>query len=310
MLHHRTQVLAAADGHDIHMQLWEPEQDPLGVIQVLHGLGEYSDRYARFASAAAARGFAVAGHDHRGHGPHAAELGYFADTAGWHKVNQDIETVNDAIREGLPETPIVMLGHSMGSFLAETFAMVYGDKLSGLILSGSTWPSRLKLAPAKLVAHVESWRLGLRGKSPLLEKLGFDAFNRKFTPTRTGSDWLSRDAAEVDKYVADPLCGGPFSNSLWLDFIGGLLSLASDQAMSRIPIDLPILITGGSADSVGGEKGMAKLAMHYAQTLHQRLTVKIYDDGRHEMLNETNRDQVTADWLDWIATATRSGRSG
>jgi len=310
MLHHRTQILAAMDGHDIHMQLWEPEGNPACIVQILHGLGEYSDRYARFASAAVARGFTVVCHDHRGHGPHAAELAHFADADGWQKVNQDIQSVNDAIREGFPEIPIVMLGHSMGSFLAQTFAMYYGAKLSGLILSGSTWPSRIELVPAKLIAHFEAWRLGIHGKSPLLDKLGFGAFNKRFAPTRTEFDWLSRDEEEVDKYVADPLCGGPFSCALWLDFIGGLFELSSDHAVSRIPVDLPILISGGAADPVGGDMGMTKLALHYAQTLHQRLKVKIYDDGRHEMLNEIKRDQVTADWLDWIATTTRSVRSG
>jgi alpha-beta hydrolase superfamily lysophospholipase len=310
MLHHRTQVLAAVDGHDIHMQLWEPEGDPAGIVQVLHGLGEHADRYARFASAAVAGGFTVVCHDHRGHGPHATEPGHFADTNGWHKVNKDVKDVNDAIREAYPEVPVIMLGHSMGSFLAQTFAMHYGGKLSGLVLSGSTWPSRFELLPARLIARIEAWRLGVAGKSPLLARLGFGAFNKQFTPTRTEFDWLSRDETEVDKYLADPMCGGPFSCSLWLDFIGGLFDLSTDHAVSRIPFDLPILISGGGADPVGGDKGMTKLAMRYAQTLHQRLTVKIYEDGRHEMLNEINRDQVTADWLGWIATTTRSGRSG
>jgi alpha-beta hydrolase superfamily lysophospholipase len=290
MLHHGTRILAAADGHDIHMQQWKPDGDPACIIQVLHGLGEYSDRYGRFASAAVSRGFAVVGHDHRGHGPHAAELSHFADADGWHKVGQDIQSVNDAIREEFPETPVVMLGHSMGSFLAQTFAMYYGAKLSGLILSASTWPSRLQLVPAKLIAHIEAWRLGIHGKSPLLDKLGFGAFNKRFAPARTEYDWLS-------------------SCKLWLDFIGGLFGISSDHAISRVPADLPILITGGAVDAVGGDKGMSKLAMHYAQTLHQRLSVKIYEDGRHEMLNEVNRDEVTTDWLDWIAATTGSGRS-
>jgi len=118
-------------------------------------------------------------------------------------------------------------------------------------------------------------------------------------------DWLSRDANEVDRYIADPLCGGPFTCGLWRDLLGGLFALGSDRALRRVPGELPILITGGSADPVGGEDGMARLAMHYMQTLHQRVQLKIYADGRHEMLNETNRDQVTVDWLDWIQLRVR-----
>ncbi len=114
----------------------------------------------------------------------------------------------------------------------------------------------------------------------------------------------------MDKYAADPLCGGPYSSGLWLDLLGGLFEISSDHALTRIPTDLPILITGGAADPVGGDAGMSKLALHYAQTLHQRLKIKIYPDGRHEMLNDINRDEVTADWLAWIDATTRRGRSG
>ena len=116
-------------------------------------------------------------------------------------------------------------------------------------------------------------------------------------------DWLTRDEAEVDKYVADPLCGGPFTCGLWLDFLGGLFDLGSDHGLARIPAELPILITGGSADPVGGEQGMSRLAAHYIQTSHQRVQQKIYPEGRHEMLNEVNREDVTADWLNWIDAA-------
>jgi alpha-beta hydrolase superfamily lysophospholipase len=116
---------------------------------------------------------------------------------------------------------------------------------------------------------------------------------------------VSRDEAEVDAYIDDPLCGGPFTTGLWRDLTGGLMALASDDNIVRIPSDLPILISGGSVDPVGGEKKLGSLALHYAQTHHGRMKVKIYADGRHEMLNEINRDEVTADWLDWIEASTR-----
>lgn len=310
MVYHREQIMAAADGHKIHVQVWEPEGAPNCVVQVLHGLGEYADRYARFAAAAISHGFMVCAHDHRGHGKHADASGHFGDSDGWHKISADALSVNDFIRERFDGVPVVLLGHSMGSYFAQEFAMHYGQRLSGLVLSASTWPSKLTLAPMKLLAHIESLRLGVRGKSKLLDQLGFGNFNKPFEPARTELDWLSRDNNEVDKYIADPLCGGPYSCRLWLDLIGGLFGVSSDHALGRIRSDLPILITGGESDPVGGDKGMTRLAMHYAQTSHQRLSVKIYPQGRHEMLNEINRDEVTADLLDWVAATTGTLRSG
>ena len=297
---HEEITLAADDGHAIHLRAWIPTGDPVGAIQLLHGLGEHIMRYDRFATSAVARGYAVFGHDHRGHGDSAGERGYFADEDGWRMIIEDVRVVNDHIRSACGSKGLFLLAHSMGSFIGQTFAMHHGARLSGLLLSGSSWPQRTQLLPGRVLAKLESWRVGKRGHSALINALGFGAFNRGFRPTRTEMDWLTRDEAEVDKYLADPLCGGPFTCGLWMDFLGGLFELGSDRALARIPADLPVLITGGSADPVGGEKGMTRLAMRFMQTAHQRVKLKIYPEGRHEMLNEINREAVTADWLDWL----------
>lgn len=307
---HSRAVLRAPDGHEIHVQSWAPEGDTAAVIQVLHGMGEHAGRYARFAAAACAQGYAVCAHDLRGHGPHAATPRHLADRGGWQAVLDDARLVHEYAGDRYPGRPLVLLGHSMGSFIAQAWAMRYGDRLHGLLLSGSTWPSRVQVFPARLLARIVAWRHGVRGHSPLLDKLGFANFNRAFRPVRTDFDWLSRDATEVDKYVADPLCGGPYSCGLWLDLLGGLCEIGRDAALTRIPAALPILITGGAMDPVGGDRAMTRLAMHYAQTGHGRLAVEIYPEGRHEMLNETCRDAVIRDWLDWIGATTRSARSG
>jgi len=301
-------VLATPDSHDIHLRIWHPDRKFAGVIQLLHGLGEHVNRYERFAAAATARGFVVCAHDHRGHGGHGATGGYFANSNGWNLVVDDTHIVHKHIREQF-QLPIVMLGHSMGSYVAQTFAMHYGAKLSGLLLSGSMWPRRSKLLPAILLARFEALRLGKRGRSTLMNKLGFGDFNKRFEPSRTELDWLSRDEHEVDLYIADPLCGGPYTCGLWIDVMSALFKIASDNELNRIPADLPILITGGSDDPVGGEDSMTRLTVHYAQTGHQRLAMKIYPEGRHEMLNETNRDDVTGDWLDWIGARFRASQS-
>ena len=293
-------TVSAADGHKIRIRTWATDDAPVAVVQILHGLGEHIGRYDRFAAAANERGVAVVGHDHRGHGPDCDDRGYFSGRDGWRKVIGDVHAVNEWCRERFPGLPLVMLGHSMGSFIAQAFAMHHGAYLKGMLLSASTWPSRIQLIPGRIAAYLEAWRIGPQKESPLLAKMGFGSFNKPFRPARTDFDWLSRDEAEVDKYIADPACGGPFSCRLWMDFLGGLWELGSDDALNRIPVDLPVLISGGAADPVGGDRGLSSLMMHYAQTGHGRAKLRLYPGGRHEMLNEINRDEVTRDWLDWI----------
>ncbi len=302
---HIEHTLEADGGHRIHLNEWRPDGETRQVLLICHGLGEHAGRYARFAAEAVKHGITVYAHDHRGHGEAHATRGFFADRNGWRLVVDDVLTVCAHARDAHPEAPIAMLGHSMGSYIAQSFALHYGDRLSGLILSASTWPSRLSVIPGMLIARLEAWRLGSRGNSALLDKLGFESFNKRFEPARTKHDWLSRDEAEVDKYENDPLCGGPYTAGLWVDLLGALFELSSDSSILRIRSDIPILITGGQYDPVGGEDGMAKLMLHYAQTSHQRLKLKIYPEGRHEMLNETNRDEVSADMLEWLVNHAR-----
>ena len=294
--------LDAPGGHEVPVYLWEPAGEPSAVIQIFHGLGEHSARYGRFADSATRAGFVVCAHDHRGHGPRAETIGFFAPRDGWNKLIADGKLVNDFLGGQYRGKPVVLLGHSMGSYIAQSYAMRHGGELAALALSGSTWPSRMLVGVGRLLARFEAWRLGKKGESALLNKLGFGDFNRKFEPARTELDWLSRDQDEVDRYVADPLCGGPYSTGLWLDLLGGLLEVSKNANLGKIPPDLPILITGGADDPVGGESGMLKLVSHYQSTGHATLSETIYADGRHEMFNEINRDEFTSDLLDWIAS--------
>jgi alpha-beta hydrolase superfamily lysophospholipase len=306
---HEQIALGAADGHEIQVQIWRPSNPATQVIQVLHGLGEHAGRYSRFADSATARGCTVYCHDHRGHGKNADQLGSFGAKDGWNRVVSDVDTVHREIAHRHADLPIALIGHSMGSYIAQSYLIKHEPNISSLILSASTWPSRPLVLLARALAKIEGWRLGAHRDSALLQRLGFSNFNKPFHPSRTNSDWLSRDDAEVDTYIADPLCGGPYSAQLWSDLTAGLFSISSDSALRRIQTDLPILITGGELDPVGGDKGMGQLAMHYAQTGHNRLKVKIYPQGRHEMLNDTARDEVTRDWIDWIFATSRNARS-
>jgi alpha-beta hydrolase superfamily lysophospholipase len=295
------QTLDALDGRPIPVHIWKPESgEPRCIVQVLHGLSEHAARYGRFGQAASEAGIAVVAHDHRGHGSQAKRLGHFADDEGWRKVLGDVGRVQEFIRENHPGTPIVLLGHSMGSFIAQASVIRSDSNLAGLILSGSSFGSRLRIRLARLVAALEIWRHGVWAPSELMNKLNFQAFNKPFEPARTEFDWLSGDDEEVDRYIADPLCGAIASGGLWRDLTGGLLEIMSVNALRRIPATLPILITGGARDPVGGLPGMTRLYKAYEASGHRNVTLKIYPDARHEILNETNRKAVTRDLLAWI----------
>jgi alpha-beta hydrolase superfamily lysophospholipase len=297
-------IIDAADGHRIRVRLWVPSTGARVsvIVQVLHGLGEHIGRYERFAATCCERGFAVIGHDHRGHGPDCdpLHLGHFADRSGWHKVVDDAIAVQRFARKTWPETPIVLFGHSMGSFIAQSVAAREPGLIKALILSASTFSPRMQVRLARMLAMLLMAHSGSRGKSPVLNQLGFGNFNKRFAPTRTDFDWLSRDAAEVDKYIADPHCGMPLSNRLWHDLLGGLLEVTSLRTLRGISVTLPILITGGESDPVGGRRGQGMLARAYRSTGHLDVTLKLYPEGRHEMLNEVNRDEFTQDVLHWI----------
>ena len=293
--------LPAEDGHRIRVYRWypDPATSPRAIMHIFHGLGEHAARYERFACACNENGLVVVAHNHRGHADTAEVAGHFADREGWDKVIADALAVQEQLVAEFPDIPVVLFGHSMGSFIAQSFVMRHPSKVSLLILSGSAFASRVEARLARAVASLLAL-FGRRSKSRLLDRLGFGAFNKAFAPARTDFDWLSRDDAEVDRYLADPHCGGKFSNQLWKDLMGGLLEITSADAIASIPADLPILILGGQVDPVGGVKGLTRLADVYRQTGHADVTLTIYDGGRHEMLNETNRDEVTSDVVRWI----------
>ncbi len=292
------------DGESLLARRWLPEGRPRAVLQIAHGLGEHSGRYARLAAALNAAGYGVYASDHRGHGPEApaADLGHFADEGGWEKVVGDLWTLNRLIAAELPRTPIIFIGHSLGSFLGRGFIAEHSDALAGAALSGSSGKPPAIATLGRLIARAERLRLGKRGKSRLIFQMWFGDFNKPFRPARTAFDWLSRDDREVDAYVADPLCGFPFTTQLAIDVLDALPRVTSRENLARIRKDLPIYVFSGERDPVGANiKG---LIADLKAAGFAKLTTRLYPGARHETLNETNRDEVTRDliaWLDGVA---------
>ena len=230
----------SADTHRINTLLWSSDKTDAPLIHISHGMAEFAERYQATAELFVAAGYHVMAHDHRGHGHDSPHLGHYADSQGWQKAVDDIGTVHDfALKTLGADTPIILLGHSMGSFIAQQYAIEYGERLSALVLSGSNLAQPSLMRSARFIARIEAWRQGPEGKSKLIDKLSFGSFNKAFKPSRTDFDWLSRDEKIVDAYVASPLCGFLCSNQLWLDMLGGLIELGQPTAFKPIPSALP-----------------------------------------------------------------------
>jgi alpha-beta hydrolase superfamily lysophospholipase len=294
----------AEDGKDLFVYRWVPDEGAprKAVVHIAHGMAEHAGRYARVAEALAGAGYAVYANDHRGHGQTAGpgELG-FMGPGGFKKAVQDLEQLLVFEKAESPGLPAVLFGHSMGSYFTQAFLVEAGSSIRAAVLSGTGGKPSLIAAAGRLVAREERLRLGARGQSKLLGALSFDAFNKGFAPNRTAFDWLSRDEAEVDKYVADPLCGFAVSTQLWVDVLDGLGHISRPEAQARIPRALPIYVFCGSEDPVGERtRSVQQLLGAYGRAGVHDVTHQFYSGGRHEMLNETNRDEVTRDLVAWL----------
>ena len=220
----------------------------------------------------------------------------------------DLGLLAQHIGQQYPGTPLFVFGHSMGSYIAQAYLMHHSASVQGAILSGSNFQPAALYRVARLIARLEAWRQGPLGKSALIDWLSFGAFNKAFKPNRTAFDWLSRDPGEVDLYVNDPLCGFRCSNQLWLDLLQGLAQISQASTLAQIDPNLPMLVIGGECDPVSAGKRLTHLADALRATGNRHVQLRVYPHARHEVLNETNRDEVTADILGWLEQALALGR--
>ena len=294
--------LKAADMSVIHTYHWKKTPKPTAVIQLVHGMSEHALRYHHLAEYLVNHDFTVFGNDHRGHGKTASTSlkGHYGDSDGWNLIINDLALVREKINSRYPQLPVFLLGHSMGSFMAQQFMMQHGHALKAVILSGSNYQNPALLNLVKIIPWIESKRQGIRGRSSLVNYLSFGSFNKKFNPTRTKFDWLSRDNLEVDKYISDPNCGFLCTNQLWLDFIGGLANIYKRKNRKKFPSHLPVYIVGGSLDPISRNGGLEKLKRSFLKVGVRRVDCKIYDRCRHEIFNETNKDEILKDLVQWL----------
>lgn len=297
----------SADGTEIFALKWSPENrlHPRAAVQIAHGYAEHVGRYDHFARKLTEAGLVVFGNDHRGHGRTNSNSDgtiCFAEAAGFDKVVADMRALTGIIQAEYPGLPIFLFGHSMGSLLTRRYIQLYGSDLAGAILSGSGVFSDGLLKLGTAVAASEIKRKGRAHPSRLLDKLVFQNFNRGFKPARTDLDWISRDPAEVDKFLADPLRGKIGSAGYFHDFFSGLLAMNDAVNIQQIPKNLPLHFISGNADPVGGRagKGVVQACRNYRKAGLQDVSCKLYEDARHELLNELNKEEAENDIIEWI----------
>lgn len=300
-----TFTLTATDGLELALYRWSPKEEPKAIVQFVHGMAEHAMRYERAARVLTEAGYVVYAADQRGHGKSIRsqdDLGFYAEKNGWAQAVGDIGLIGDHLRKEHPGLKLALVAHSMGSFMAQQRIIDAGSTLDAVALSGSNGKTNpALLAAGRMAARVSRKLQGPRGRSKLLDSLSFGSYNKQVSSPRTKFDWLSRDEAEVDKYIADPLCGFLCTNQLWVDLLGGIAEISKPENVARVPKDLPLYIFAGTDDPVGEySKGLDRLVEAYKNAGIQKLERRYYAGGRHEMFNETNRDEVTQDLISWL----------
>ena len=278
-----------------------------GVVQISHGMAEYSNRYSRFALELCKAGYAVFISDHVGHGASIKDremLGFFGEENGEETFIDDLKALTDMAKAEYPDLPFFMLGHGMGSLIARKYTAKYGYLLDGVIYSGTSGENPA-LGMGLLLANAMIKQNGPMHRSDLLDTIAFGAYNRK-TKKRTERDWSTRDEVEVDKIIADELCGYKYTVSGMKVLFTTLKQVTTRRWYNTIPLSMPIFLISGSMDPVGDySKGVKETYRVLKKTGHRNVSMKIYEGARHEILNETNRDEVYADIIEWLDEKTQ-----
>lgn len=294
--------LTMRDGTQVYVKKWSKSRDqkPKAIIQLSHGMVEHINRYHEVANFFAEHDFIVYGNDHRGHGNTGERqglFGYLADQDGFVKVADDLYEITNHIKREYPEIKIFLFGHSMGSFLARNYIQKYSREIAGVILSGTGYYSTLITYAGKKIASL----LPPKEPSELMNFIAFSTYIKRIEQAKTAFDWLTGDDQIIQSYMDDPYCGYIPTARFFVDLMTGLEIIHNQKRNKNIRPDLPMLIISGDADPVGGyAKGIWKTAALYEKAGLENILVELFDDGRHEILNEINRDEVYHSVLKWI----------
>lgn len=297
----------SADGKtQIHGVEWLPDGEMLAVVQILHGVAEHILRYEEFAKYLTRQGFAVVGNDHIGHGTSVAEGAapvYFGGKGSWNWVVEDAYSLRRRTGAKFPDRPYFMLGHSMGSFLLRTYLICHPGTVTAAVIMGTGQQPAVMTGGGRCVASLAALRSGEEHPDDLVTQLAFGSYNKAFAPNRTPFDWLSVNEENVDRYIADPLCGAPASVGLFREMLGGIAFIRSPKNLRKMDKNTPILFVAGECDPVGDfGKGVRQAYESFRKAGVADVQLLLYPGLRHEILNESQREKVYLDIYEWLTT--------
>ena len=305
MIVHNSFCFLSSDGKtEIHCEEWLPEGTPKAGLQIVHGIAEYVHRYNGFAEFLAENGIAVVGEDHLGHGKSVSEGAphiYFAKKDGWNKVVSDIHSLREICGEKFSGVPYFMMGHSMGSFLARTYLIKYPGDIDGAIIMGTAQQNGALVVGGKAAATIVGKLFGFDKPHDIITNLAFGGYTKKIENPRTSFDWLSVNEENVDRYIADPKCGEDATVGLFLDLLGGIEFIRKQENVDKMDVTKPVLFIAGEKDPIGDcGKGVKAAFETFDKAGVKDLTLKLYPDLRHEILNEDCRQEVYEYIFSWL----------
>lgn len=289
----------------IHAIRWIPESEPKAVLQIVHGMSEYVDRYHDFAERMAQKGFVVVGNDHLGHGrsvPEGGIYGYFCENDPATVVVRDVHRLKKLTQQEYPGLPYFILGHSMGSFIARNYLCKYGTGIDGAIIMSTGMQKKALVSSARKMVAIQKMIHGSKYVSTVLDKAVFGQYNKRLENPKTESDWLSKDEKKVEAYIRDSMCGFTFTVNGFQTLFELIWRLYKQENLNSMPQELPVMFVAGAEDPVGDYfEGVERAVESFKETGMQDITVKKYEKARHELLNETEWEQVADDIYNWIS---------
>lgn len=288
---------------DIKAKMFIPDNKPIAILQIAHGMVEFFDRYEDFANYLCLKGFLVVGNDHLGHGDSVNskdEWGYFGED-GNKTLIEDMYKLTSLTKQKYPDIPYFLLGHSMGSFYARQYLFEYGSNLNGAIIMGTGLEDLMVVKAGMLMCSLLAKFKGWKYRSSFVNNIAFGSYNKKFEPSRTKMDWLSKDENIVDWYINEPRCTFMFTLNGYYNMFKGISRLHDKSLLNNVPKDLPILFVSGKDDPVGAfGKGVEKSANTLKDVGVKNIDIKLYENDRHEILNELDRQVVYEDIYNWL----------